>query len=306
VIDEALKQAIEAVPAGAWGVGVSGGADSVALLALLRTRADLKLHVLHVDHETRAGESAADAGFVIELMHQWSLNGSVVRRSSIEKALRMPPANRSARFRAVRLEFFRREVEAHALQGVILAHHADDQAETIFHRLLRGSGISGLVGMSPRNTIGGLVLLRPLLTARREQLRAHLRSVDQPWREDSSNASNQYLRNRIRRVLANNAGLFERLIELSRACRALRGWIRATALPLNETFHVSVLQALPEVLADESARAWLAQRGVPRGELAPDVIARLIEMANDAASPARQHFPGRVLVCRRRGVIGVG
>src|SRR4051812_8546605 len=104
-MDEALKFAIEAVPAGAWAVGVSGGADSVALLSLLRQRADLKLRVLHIDHETRGDESAADAGFVIKLIHQWELNGAVVLRSLVEKMMPALPANRSARFRAVRLEF---------------------------------------------------------------------------------------------------------------------------------------------------------------------------------------------------------
>ncbi len=300
-----FSEAIESVPAGAWGVGVSGGADSVALLSLLRSRADLKLHVLHLDHETRGEDSTADAAFVMELMDRWRVDGSIARRSLIEKGMTDLPANRSARFRAARLEFFHREVRARGLSGVLLAHHADDHAETIFHRLSRGSGVMGLAGMSPRTTIGGLTILRPLLGVRRAALRAYLQSIDQPWREDSSNTSNRYLRNRIRRVLDANESLHLPLIELASTCRALRSWARASAPKLEETFQVQVLQILPEILASESARLWLAARGVPKGEITPDVIARLLEMANDAASPPRQHFPGRLLVWRRRGMIGV-
>lgn len=304
-MDPHLREAIESVSAGAWGVGVSGGADSVALLSLLRSRADLELHVLHLDHETRGQDSTADAAFVVELMDRWKLKGSIARRSLIEKGMTDLPANRSARFRAARLEFFRREARTHGLAGVLLAHHADDQAETVFQRLSRGSGARGLAGMSPRTTIGGLAILRPLLNVRREELRAHLRSIDQPWREDSSNASDRYLRNRIRRLLDSNQSLHLPLIELANSCRALRSWTNAAAPKLEETFHVQALQNLPEILASESARVWLAARGIPKAEITPDVIARLLEMANDAASPPRQHFPGQLLVWRRRGMIGV-
>jgi tRNA(Ile)-lysidine synthetase-like protein len=303
VMNQRLMEAIDSVPAGAWGVGVSGGADSVALLSFLRQRADLKLHVLHVDHETRGGESGEDAAFVIELMNRWQLDGSVIRRSLVEKTMTDLPANLSARFRAVRLEFFRREVAARGLQGVMLAHHADDQAETVFERLLRGSGFRGLAGMSPRATIGGLVILRPLLRMRRLTLREHLQSIDQPWREDSSNASRAYLRNRVRRVLMRNEPLHAAMIELATSCRALRAWTRANAPKLRESFEARIIQQLPEVLAQESARVWLSERGVPNGEIGPGIIARLLEMVNDAASPARQHFPGKVLVMRRRGLI---
>src|SRR5438034_1508222 len=136
----------DAVPAGAWAVAVSGGGDSVALLELLRHRGDLLLHVVHLDHETRGGESATDALFVGELAARWGLAFTIRRRSEIEPAIAARlPANRSARFRAARLELFRRVIAEHRLAGVILAHHADDQAETVVQRLLRGSGPAGLV-----------------------------------------------------------------------------------------------------------------------------------------------------------------
>src|SRR5215213_993069 len=87
-------------PPGRWAVGVSGGADSVALLELLRGRSDLELTVAHLDHETRAGTSAADATFVRELASRWSLRCLVARRADVESHLNDLSANRSARYRA--------------------------------------------------------------------------------------------------------------------------------------------------------------------------------------------------------------
>ena len=111
-----LQDDIGAVPAGSWVVAVSGGADSVALLELLRHRADLALHVAHLDHETRAGESAADAEFVRQLATQWGLPCTIARRGEIEAAVASVPRNTSARYRAARLALFRDVVARHKLQ----------------------------------------------------------------------------------------------------------------------------------------------------------------------------------------------
>jgi tRNA(Ile)-lysidine synthase len=194
-------------------------------------------------------------------------------------------------------------VAARGLAGVLLAHHADDQAETVLHRLLRGSGYAGLAGMGRRSTVGGLVILRPLLGVGREALCAHLREGGQAWREDESNASEHYFRNRLRRVLETFPQLTPRLLEMSEACRAARDWARDAAPVLPATFPLSELSGLPPVLAREAAAGWLASRGVPRGELSPAVIDRLLAMATDAATPSRQHFPGQVLIRRRGGSI---
>jgi tRNA(Ile)-lysidine synthase len=310
---DSLQAAVASVPPGAWAVGVSGGADSVALLSLLHPRAvpvgDLSLHVVHLDHQTRGPASAADAAFVADLAARRGLACTVARRADVEARLSRSsssagvgtrlPANASSRYRTARLALFQEMVAAHRLAGVLLAHHADDQAETVLHRLLRGSGYAGLAGMGRRSTVGGLVMLRPLLGVGREALRAHLRKAGQAWREDESNTSDAYLRNRLRRVLGTFPQLTSRLLELSDRCRAARDWARGAAPVLPPTFQLSGLRELPPVLAREAAADWLAARGVPRGELAPAVIDRLLAMAADAATPPRQHFPGGVLIQRR-------
>src|SRR5512133_2495346 len=122
MIDLRLVQAVAHIPAGGWAVGVSGGADSVALLSLLRRRIDLSLQVVHLDHQTRGQASTDDAAFVEQLSRAWNLPATLARRSEIEAGLTELPANPSARYRALRLELFRRVVGRGGLQGVILAH----------------------------------------------------------------------------------------------------------------------------------------------------------------------------------------
>ena len=297
-----LIDAVASVPAGAWAVGVSGGADSVALLALLRYRSDVSPHVVHLDHETRGDASAADAAFVARLAAARGLACTVARWRDVAPEVPRRLTNPSARFRAGRRALFRRVVAAHSLRGVVLAHHADDQAETVLLRLLRGSGAMGLGGMADWSTQGGLAVLRPLLRTRRDALRAWLECAGQPWREDESNASDKYLRNRARRLLAGRPELMEPLLELADSARALSKWVRLSArVEEGPAMELAALRDVPTLLARETARAWLAARGAPPGDLTAEVLDRLMAMAEDAASPPRAHFPGKVLVRRRSG-----
>src|SRR5688572_20563377 len=303
--DGPLRAAIETVPPGAWAVGVSGGADSVALLALLRARSDLRLVVAHLDHETRGGASAADAEFVRSLAQQWSIPIVAAQRREIEARCARLPSNVSAQFRAIRIQFFGDVVRAHDLQGVILAHHADDQAETIFLRLLRGAGATGLAGMAPRTVIRGVAVWRPLLGVRRALIRDYLNEKGIVWREDATNVSAQYRRNRVRRVLTSHPHLHEPLIALASCASCWRAWLRDAAPRLPERFALTDVRALPEPVRRESLRLWLAARGVAPDEVTPAAVARLSEMIDDAASPPRQQFPSGLLVRRRAGQIFV-
>jgi tRNA(Ile)-lysidine synthase len=302
---ELVTLVASAVPPGRWAVGVSGGADSVALLLLFveAKRPDVSLHVAHLDHETRQGRSTQDAQFVRDLAARLSVTATVGTRSEVEGDLPTVESNVSVRYRAARLALFRRIVREHDLDGVILAHHADDQAETVFQRLLRGSGPMGLAGMAPRTCVGGLTILRPLLSVRRETLRAALREGGEVWQEDESNASDANLRNRLRRVLEKSPGLTDALLELSSRCARLRDWVQSRTPAPAETLSISELLKLPELLCRQLGQRWLAHIGVPEDRIAPAVVDQLLAMATDAATPARQHFPGRVLVRRSRDLI---
>jgi tRNA(Ile)-lysidine synthetase-like protein len=302
-----LEQSVATVPPGSWAVGVSGGADSVALLDLLvRYRgSDLSLHVIHLDHQTRGQASTGDATFVNQLASKLNLPCTIARRDQIQPLLTNPPTNPSALYRQLRLTLFRKVVEQRRLCGVLLAHHADDQAETVLHRLLRGSAYAGLAGMSPRTCVNQLVILRPLLGVGRAPLREHLARHGLSWREDASNASPKYLRNRLRRLLAAAPVLCKDLLSLSQACAELRDWVRLEAPQLQEQFPPAMLANLPRILADQSARTWLASRGVPADQILPSLVERLRTMAQDAASPARFDLPGGLRLRRRGGVLFV-
>lgn len=303
--ESSLESAVATVPPGRWGVGVSGGADSVALLLLLLARPGLSLHVIHLDHQTRGEQSAADARFVGELAQHNKLPLTLSRRDQVEPTLANLPRNPSARYRALRLELFRRAAGDHDLRGVILAHHADDQAETILHRLVRGSSAAGLCGMSAQTRMDGLLVLRPLLSIWRRQLREYLAASHQPWREDASNASAQYVRNRLRAALADDFTLSGDLLALGNACRDLRDWAQRTAPRLAERFAAGELAGMPDVLARQAARQWLHDRGAPASDLSDEVVARLLDMAADAASPPRADFPGGIAVARKNRIIRV-
>jgi tRNA(Ile)-lysidine synthase len=184
---------------------------------------------------------------------------------------------------------------------VILAHHEDDQAETIFQRLLRGSGVTGLTGMSYDSHIGALRVLRPLLDVRASELRAFLREHNINWREDASNRSGAYQRNQVRVLLQKFPALSEASLDLGSRARVLTNWLQANSPELSEEFGVNDVQKLPPPLARESLRRWLAKQG--SDEISPDAIERFLQMCLDAATPARQHFPGGIFIRRRRGTI---
>ena len=177
------------------GVAVSGGADSVCLLHVLRELAperDLRLTVLHVNHQLRGAESDADAQFVAELAIGFDLP-FLVHLAPIPSGENLEQAARD-----LRLDFFRSSIRDLSLACVATAHTRDDQAETVLFRFLRGSGAAGLAGIRPATSDG---LIRPLLDISRNEVEAFLLERHIPWRTDSTNPTRDFARNRIRHDL---------------------------------------------------------------------------------------------------------
>ena len=174
------------------GIGVSGGADSVALfraLSSLSAQFDWRLVVLHVNHRLRGAESDADALFVRELAGQMGLFCEVAE-------LPIPAGgNLEQEARNLRCAWFKSCTTLHNLHKLALGHTRSDQAETVLFRFLRGSGAAGLSGIRPMTTDG---FVRPLLEITRAEAREYLRELGQSWREDSSNLDLAFDRNRIR------------------------------------------------------------------------------------------------------------
>jgi tRNA(Ile)-lysidine synthase len=181
------------------GVAVSGGADSVALLSLLielRKQLGIVLSVVHFNHKLRGKNSVQDARFVAKLAAKYGLVFHLGQMDVRAKAKR-DKANLEDTGRRARYEFFEGLVKEGLLDKVVVAHTADDQAETVLAHILRGTGLAGLGGIHPR--VGHVV--RPLLRVRRVDLHAYLKAKKQTWREDATNRDTTRMRARMRKKL---------------------------------------------------------------------------------------------------------
>jgi tRNA(Ile)-lysidine synthase len=177
-------------------VAVSGGPDSVCLLGVLRDLAPefrLTLHVAHLDHMIRGEESASEARFVERLAKDLGVPATIeridVRRYCAERGL-----STQAGAREVRYAFLERTARGIAADRISLGHTANDQAETLLMRLIRGSGITGLAGIPPKRDM----IVRPLIETTREQVLAYLKANALDFVTDPSNRSPLYTRNRVR------------------------------------------------------------------------------------------------------------
>lgn len=193
---------------------VSGGADSVALarvLASLRDRHAAEapgrpiagnLILAHFHHGLRGADADADLEFVAALAKELGC-GFVCERAAAGDA---SPADALSAFseglgRNQRYDFLLRAGRSCGARYVAVGHTADDQAETILHHILRGTGLDGLCGMPAARDLGELTLVRPFLSASRAAVRGYLTSQNLPFREDATNADPRFLRNRIRNEL---------------------------------------------------------------------------------------------------------
>jgi len=186
-------------------VAVSGGSDSVALLALLHDtapRLGIELHVAHLNHGWRGRAAARDAAFVERLARRLGIPCTLGAADPAAPEARAPgerrQSSREARARTARQAFLRATATAVGAGRIALGHTVDDQAESFLLRLLRGSGARGLSGTWP--VVDGL-FIRPLLGLHRRDLRAWLTARDLAWREDASNRDLTLARNRVRRRL---------------------------------------------------------------------------------------------------------
>ena len=178
-------------------IACSGGADSVALVHLLAqvSRSNhwrWKLRMVHINHRTRPDENELDA----ELVRQLAADLRIPLTVATLRPSRHPRSENE--LRRLRWEKFQAVCARHGCTCVATAHHADDQAETVLLRLMRGAGTQGLGAMAPVHRIGALRVVRPLLKIEKRRLLRYLQEHHLKWREDSSNSDLRHLRNRVR------------------------------------------------------------------------------------------------------------
>ncbi len=179
--------------------GISGGADSVCLLKVLkelRIEFDLELTAVHLNHCLRAEEADGDQDFVQELCQKWDIELKIfredIRQIALKNKISLEEAGRNVRYR-----IFNRVLEEKKADYIAVAHQKEDQAETVMLNILRGTGPEGLCGMKFKQG----KIIRPLLNISRTQIEHFLFQNGVPYRTDSTNLDSDYTRNRIRNEL---------------------------------------------------------------------------------------------------------
>lgn len=179
--------------------GLSGGADSVCLLYVLKRLSpeyELAITAVHVNHMLRGAESDADEAFVVDLCRKWAIPIRVFH-VDIAEISRTSGVSEEEAGREARYGYFYQVLRETSANAIAVGHHYEDNAETVMLNILRGCGLEGLTGMDYKN--GSII--RPLLGLRRSQIEDFLRQEGIPWRTDSSNSSCKYVRNRVRNLL---------------------------------------------------------------------------------------------------------
>lgn len=269
---------------------VSGGADSVALLFalyLLKEKLAIRLEAAHFNHHLRGEESDRDEAFVRKLCDQFDIPLHVGGAQVQPGKKGLEAAARDARYVFLR-----------TLNGkVATAHTADDNAETILMRLIRGTGLKGLGGITP---VQGSVI-RPMLRITRQEVEAFLEEWCLSHIEDSSNESDDFLRNRIRHhvmplLAAENPRIAENLSQMALRLRQEEEFLSlqldSTALPTVES-----LKTMPKALRSRYLAAFLERSGVREPEDAHIAQAEALVFSENPS--ARASFPGGVTITRQ-------
>jgi len=313
-------------------VAVSGGPDSVALLRALVTLkaqgADSgRLTVAHFNHQLRGDESDEDERFVRRLTASLASAGHTglslhCQRCEVRSQAAKEANNLEATARSLRYDWLGETARAARAHFVMTGHTADDQAETILHHLLRGTGLKGLRGIAARRgLVPGVELVRPLLNVARAEVLAYLQEVGQDYREDSSNANCAFTRNRIRHelipYLATNynpeiVSVLTRLAEQAAETyqdleERARDLLTSAELPRAGpclVFSSQRLAAAGQFLQREMFRLAWEREGWPMGKMGFEDWDRLTQLL--AGEKAALDLPGGIRARRRDHVVLIG
>jgi tRNA(Ile)-lysidine synthase len=271
-------------------VGVSGGADSVALLRGLHARSGelgLVLSVAHLHHGLRGADADADLGFVSALAAELGL---VLHEARVDAGAEATAARESIEEAARRLRYgwFRELMAAGLVDAVATAHTRDDQAETVCAKFLRGAWTEGLSGVHPAVEFAEGRIVRPLLGATRAEVEAYLNGLGQAWREDASNRDAAFTRNRIRHELLPvletwNPQIKEHLAQMAVLARDEEAWWEAE---LARVAPQILLSGRPVRGGGRASGEGLALDTVRLAALAPALQRRLLRYAAEKMGAA--------------------
>jgi tRNA(Ile)-lysidine synthase len=230
-------------------LGLSGGPDSMALFHLL-LEIDYPFEVAHVDHRWRK-ESEKESAFLVQLCQQ---AGVAIHLKQLS-----PPQeknNLEERGREMRLSFFKGVLAAQNLKGVLLAHHADDHAETVLKRIFEGASLPKLRGLLPKVEIEGITLYRPLLKQRKTEILKWLNKKQIPYFLDPTNDDPRFLRSRLRKKLIPSLSadfgkeIASNLCRLGEAAAELEEFLKESVAPYASRMQFSTHHALLDLSGD--------------------------------------------------------
>jgi len=264
-------------------VGVSGGADSVALVRALHEdggQLGLVLSAAHLHHGLRGAEADADLEFVRDLAASLDIP---FHHAQVDVASEAAKAGESIEEAARRLRYawFRQLLEETPLDAIATAHTRDDQAETVCAKFLRGAWTEGLSGIHPVVEFPEGRIVRPLLGATRSEVEAYLNELGQHWREDSSNRDSAFTRNRIRHELLPlletwNPRLRDHLAQMAELARDEETWWHAETARLAPQL---ILAGKPVRGGGRASGGGLALDVTRLAALAPAIQRRLLRYA---------------------------
>lgn len=269
---------------------VSGGADSMALLwsfYLLREKLDIQLAAAHFNHQLRGAESDGDEAFVRQFCRNYEIPLYVGTETVVSGEKGLEAAAREARY-----AFFR------TLPGKIAtAHTCDDNAETVLLHLVRGTGLKGLGGIAPIRDN----LIRPMLGISRRDVENFLQEYHIPHVDDSSNDSDQFLRNRLRHhvmpmLKEENPRLAENLSAMALRLRQDEEALSEMS-KMQEPGSISALQAMSPAQRCRALETFLKENGVKEPEAEHLSLAERLVFSNKPSAMA--NFPGNVTIARK-------
>jgi tRNA(Ile)-lysidine synthase len=277
-------------------VGLSGGADSVALLRALAERSrelGLVLHAAHLHHGLRGEEADADLAFARSLAADLGLPFHEARvdteaEAKANAASAKPAETIEEAARRLRYGWFRQLMASGEVEAVATAHTRDDQAETVLAKFLRGAWTEGLSGIHPVVEFPEGRILRPLLSTTRAEVEAYLAALGQNWREDSSNRHLTFTRNRIRHELLPllegwNPRLREHLAQMAQLALDEEAWWQAELARLGPQL---LLPGKPVRGGGREAADGLALDVTRLAALAPALQRRLLRYAAEQLGAA--------------------
>ena len=309
-------------PKGGIVVGVSGGADSVALLDVLRELSRRQgwayhLTIAHMNHLLR-DTAEADAAFVADLAASLDIP-CIVKRQDVAAEARRTGQGVEQAGRSLRYAFLRDAAVQAGAPYVAVGHHADDNAETILYRIVRGTHLRGLSGMPASRLMEGspVTLVRPLLSCRRAEIEGYCRRRSLSWRTDPTNADTRYRRNFIRHELLPllrehlTPLVDDALHRLAGAAAEAEAFLadlasgvilaaRKDSSPRRSVLDAGLLADHKPILRRYALRAELERLGAPMRAVDGELLSRLAELA-DQPPPAAVALPGG-FVARREGL----